>query len=166
MVKAEVVENSVWACSGRGERGRRGEGGAVRRGGAEAPFYSVGGGAGGGGSGRVVPSLRPFLPFMRGKLMRGRGSGKDGVRFGEERGGWGSGRAWWHIGAQAPGGGGGMLEEGEGEGAGVGRAAREAEAQEYWGKKAGHRPKPRRLGQKHELGPIQKIKPFLILFEI
>jgi hypothetical protein len=65
--------------------------------------------------------------------MRGRGSGKDSVRFGEERGRWGSDRAWRHTGARALGGGGGLLEEGEGEGAGVGRADREAEAQEEWG---------------------------------
>jgi hypothetical protein len=45
-VKAAVEERWVWARSGRGERRKRGRGGVVRRGGAEAPFCRVGGGAG------------------------------------------------------------------------------------------------------------------------
>jgi hypothetical protein len=40
-----VEERSVWARLGRGERGRRGGGGVVRRGGVRAPFYRVRGGA-------------------------------------------------------------------------------------------------------------------------
>jgi hypothetical protein len=34
------------------------------------------------------------------------------------------------------------------------------------GERAGRRPSPRRLGRKPELGSIQEIKPFRILFEI
>jgi hypothetical protein len=51
---------------------------------------------------------------------------------------------------------------------GLGPAGREAKAQEEWGEWAGRRPrpKPRRLGQKPELVPIQEIKHFRILFEI
>jgi hypothetical protein len=45
-VKAAVEERLVQAFSGRGDRGRRGRGGVVTRGGAGAPFYRVGGGAG------------------------------------------------------------------------------------------------------------------------
>jgi hypothetical protein len=52
---------------------------------------------------------------------------------GRRGGGRGSGRAWWHAGARALGGGEGLLEEGEGEGAGVGRAGREVEAEDEWG---------------------------------
>jgi hypothetical protein len=51
MVKAAAEENSARACSGLGERGRRGGGGVVRRGGFGAPFYRVGGGAGRSGVG-------------------------------------------------------------------------------------------------------------------
>jgi hypothetical protein len=43
VVKAVVEECSAWARSGRGEKGRRGGGGLVRRGGAGEPFYRVGG---------------------------------------------------------------------------------------------------------------------------
>jgi hypothetical protein len=46
-VKAAVEERSVRACSGHGERGRRGRGGAVGGADAGAPFYRLGGGAGG-----------------------------------------------------------------------------------------------------------------------
>jgi hypothetical protein len=41
-VKAMVEEHSTRACSGRGERGRRGGGGAVGGADAGAPFYRVG----------------------------------------------------------------------------------------------------------------------------
>jgi hypothetical protein len=54
----------------------------------------------------------------------------------------------------------------EREGGGLGRAGREAKAQEEWGERADRRPRPRWLGRKPELGPIQEIKPFQILFEI
>jgi hypothetical protein len=43
VVKAAVEECSVQARSRCRERGRRGRGGLVRRGGVEAPFYRVGG---------------------------------------------------------------------------------------------------------------------------
>jgi hypothetical protein len=46
MVKAVVKVRSARALSGRGERGRRGGGGAVGGVDARAPFYRVGGGAG------------------------------------------------------------------------------------------------------------------------
>jgi hypothetical protein len=45
-MKAAVEERSARAHSGRGERGRRGGGGAVGGANAGAPFYRVGGGAG------------------------------------------------------------------------------------------------------------------------
>jgi hypothetical protein len=48
-VKVVVEEHSVWAFSGRGEIGRRGGRGVVRRVGAREPFYRV---RGGGGAGR------------------------------------------------------------------------------------------------------------------
>jgi hypothetical protein len=62
--------------------------------------------------------------------MRGSGSGKGGVRFGEERGWTGRRPSVAARRCVGRGGGGGLLEEGEGEGAGVGRAGWEAEAQE------------------------------------
>jgi hypothetical protein len=43
VVKAAVEECSARASSGRGERGCRGGGGLVMRGGVGAPFYRVGG---------------------------------------------------------------------------------------------------------------------------
>jgi hypothetical protein len=43
VVKAVVDECSTWADSRCEERGRRGGGGLVRRGGARVPFYRVGG---------------------------------------------------------------------------------------------------------------------------
>jgi hypothetical protein len=46
-VKVVVEERSAQARSGRGERGRRGGGGVVRRGGARAPFYCFRGEQGG-----------------------------------------------------------------------------------------------------------------------
>jgi hypothetical protein len=45
-VKALVEERLARACSGHRERGRRGGGGVVRRGGAGVPFYRVEWGAG------------------------------------------------------------------------------------------------------------------------
>jgi hypothetical protein len=45
-VKVAVEEHMMQARLGCGERGRRGRGGVVRRGGAGTPFYGVGGGAG------------------------------------------------------------------------------------------------------------------------
>jgi hypothetical protein len=45
-VKVAVEEHSTRARSGHRERGRRGGGGVVRRRGARAPFYRVGGGVG------------------------------------------------------------------------------------------------------------------------
>jgi hypothetical protein len=48
----------------------------------------------------------------------------------------------------------------------AGWAGREAEAQWGEGERAGQRPWPRGLGQKPELGPIQEVKPFRILFGI
>jgi hypothetical protein len=42
----------------------------------------------------------------------------------------------------------------------LGRADREAKAKRSGGKQASRRPRPRRLGQKPELGPIQEIKLF------
>jgi hypothetical protein len=47
VVKVAVEERSAWAHSMHGERGRRGGGGVVRRGDAEAPFYRVRGEWGG-----------------------------------------------------------------------------------------------------------------------
>jgi hypothetical protein len=41
-----------------------------------------------------------------------------------------------------------------------------AAAQWGEGERVGRRPRPMRLGRKPELGPIEEIKPFRILFEI
>jgi hypothetical protein len=104
-------------------------------------------------------------PCMRGKLMRGRGSIKDSVRFREERGGRGSGRAWQHTGARVLGGGDVFLEEGEGEGAGVGQAGREAEAKEEWGGAGRPKAKAQAVGLKTGDGPKLK-KKFLSNFKL
>jgi hypothetical protein len=69
-VKAAVEERSAWACSGPGERGRRGGGGVVRRGGVGAPFYRVGGGAG--------------RPDRQGNQVGGGGAPLLAIRFGGE----------------------------------------------------------------------------------
>jgi hypothetical protein len=67
MMKAVVEEHSARACSRRGERGRGG-GGAVSRGGAGAPFYRVGGGAG--YRGAITPAV---LALHEGKIDEGEG---------------------------------------------------------------------------------------------
>jgi hypothetical protein len=115
---------------------------------------------GGGGGGQVVPSLRAAR--MASSLQAVRTASASGRRGG----GPGSGRAWWHTGARALGGGSGLLEEGEGEGAGVGWAGREAEAQLEWGGAGRPKAKAQAARLKPELGPIQEIKPFQILFGI
>jgi hypothetical protein len=80
-------------------------------------------------------------------------------------------RRWRRRGRAAEGGrrrGGARASVRERERDGLGRAGQEAKAQEEWGEGewAGRRPRPRQLGRKPELGQIQEIKPFQILFEI
>jgi hypothetical protein len=92
-------------------------------------------------SGTITPTVSAL---NEGEMMRGRGSGKGGVRFREERGRRGGGHAWRHAAARARVGGGGLLGEGEGDGARVSRAIQEAEVHEEGGW-LGH---PGRLGRK------------------
>jgi hypothetical protein len=70
-LKAAVEECSVRARSRHGERGRRGGGGVVRRGGAWTPFYRVGGGA--------------RQPDREGNRTAGGGAPLWAIRFGGER---------------------------------------------------------------------------------
>jgi hypothetical protein len=80
-----VEEHSVWAHSGRGERGRRGGGGAVRGADAGVPSYRVGGGAGwlGVGEERVAAVVRHNGDegghFGRGSATVVVGSDEEGV---------------------------------------------------------------------------------------
>jgi hypothetical protein len=81
----------------------------------------------------------------------------EGDRLGSDEGGGCFGRYWsGRGGAHA------SVRERDG----LGRAGWEAKVQGQWGEQAGRRLRPRRLGRKPELGPIQEIKPFQILFEI
>jgi hypothetical protein len=77
-------------------------------------------------SGTISPTVSAM---NEGEMIRGGEVAREASASGRR----GGGRAWWHAGAWARGGGGGLLEEGEGEGVGVGRAGWEAEAQEDWG---------------------------------
>jgi hypothetical protein len=92
-VKAVVEERSARAHSGHSERGRRGGGGLVRRVGAGAPFYRVGGGEGwlDGVGNRVACGGAPLWPSD--SVGRGNKGGEWGVRhcFWERRGHRGSG---------------------------------------------------------------------------
>jgi hypothetical protein len=81
-------------------------------------------------SGGITPAISTL---NEGKMMRGRGSGKGGVRFGEERGRRGRRPGVVDADGRARDGSGGLLEEEEGEGVGVGWASQEAVAQEEWG---------------------------------
>jgi hypothetical protein len=100
-VKAAVEDCSARARSGQGERGRRGGGGVVRRGGTRAPFYWVGGERGG-PTGRgigwpvVGHHYGPSRSVGRGNKGGGRGVKRGrGVRhrFRERRGHQGGVRA-------------------------------------------------------------------------
>jgi hypothetical protein len=87
-----VEERLAQACLGCGERGRRGGRGVVRRGGAGAPFYRVGGGAGRtnreGNGGPAVG--RHYWPS--GLVGRGNGGGEWGA-ISEREGDAGAARA-------------------------------------------------------------------------
>jgi hypothetical protein len=122
------------------------------------------------GSGGGVP------PWISRGVMRGGGVGLGLWPF-QERKGVGRREAAAHVRAGDDGvvamrpeeehkGGGARALVREREGGGLGRAGREAKAQEEWREMANRTPRLRWLGRKPELGPIQEIKPFQILFEI